>query len=163
MDVTTASYRTVLHSRQPASRHELQPGEERPQRKDCLYSHLQRALRQRIPIDKLVAFDPVPLGFLVCENCLPVPLQGYAAEPCHQWAFPSHIWKMVLPTSQIGFRGTGYRPKQTYRVPSHNSKMVLSIVKIGPPNVHGRQNRLRDLARAACETEPFAAVVGRYQ
>ena len=32
------------------------------------------------------------------------------------------------------FRGTAYRPIQTYKDPSDNSKMVLSIVKIGPPN-----------------------------
>ena len=31
------------------------------------------------------------------------------------------------------FRGTAYRPIQTYKDPSDNSKMVLSIVKIGPP------------------------------
>ena len=29
-----------------------------------------------------------PLRLLVCENCLPFPLQGYATEPCHQWVFP---------------------------------------------------------------------------
>ena len=30
------------------------------------------------------------------------------------------------------FRGTAYRPIQTYKDPSDNSKIVLSIVKIGP-------------------------------
>ena len=33
------------------------------------------------------------------------------------------------------FRGTAYRPIQTYKDPSDNSKMVLSIVKIGPPKL----------------------------
>ena len=36
------------------------------------------------------------VGRLVYEDGLPVPLQGYATEPCHQWAF-SHCPAVLRP------------------------------------------------------------------
>ena len=40
------------------------------------------------PLARIAAVEPVSLGLSVYKNRLPFPLQGYATELSHQWAFP---------------------------------------------------------------------------